>query len=334
MGRKSLEQKHEELAKSLHRGEVQRMARYKGYSENDLIIQLGYDRDILTINQSDSRKEIKAKVQALEDVMSGSRKMVQIPNVTKQNRWLSERAIKQADRIQSQRNYENFILSKGIAQAGQYYKVKNDKGVLTYRKADYLSHPLGLDIPVLPSLTQAQTFTFRGTDIKIGMRIPSHIKRDKNLKQQYQDYLFDLRKVEHHEMTSSKQTLGYKRLFGKGEYKYDRYNRLAQYKKSFIKASTGSKSVLYNNKAFKNQRLRIKKKLEKMSSKDFLYLNMRYPEMFEISYMYKYEDYQGKYDLLESTIDNLQRIKQSKDESSIEYQSYKRTMDILGSYYG
>lgn len=332
MANKTLEQRHAELIQRYNRGEGQRAWRYKGYTKDTLLMQLGYGKDVLTINPDDSKAEIRAKNNALRDLLDGNKRLIEIPHTTKQERYMSERRIKEADRKQSQINYENFKLYKASISANEVYRTRNATGEKIYKKADYRNNQMGVEMPQVPGLPHSKTFFIKGTNIEIGTRVPNTLSAEDKIA--YESYIYDLSLTEKHEISSNKQTKNYKRLFKGGEYKVKKEDRLKVYKKNITKALTGAKSVYRSTKSTNNKKLaRIRNKLNKMSEKDFLILTMQHSNIYTFEYMYSEKDIDNRLDSIESQIDRFNQIKNDKDKSSVEYQQYQKTIKSLGSYY-
>lgn len=334
MANKTLEQRHAELVKSYNRGEGQRARHNKGYMKDTLLRELGYSRDILTIQPTDTKADIRSKNNALKDLLHGDKGLIAITGAPKQERYLSRRRIKEADRKQSQQNYENFKLYKASISANEVYRSRNAMGEKVYKKADYRNNQMGVNIPEVPSLPHSKIFFVKGTDIEIGARIPNSLSEEDKVA--YESFLYDLSLTEKHEISSSKQTKNYKRLFKGGEYKVKKENRLKVYKKNITKAITGTNSIFnsYKNKSTNSRKLtRIRNKLNKMSEKDFLILTMQHPDIYTFEYMYSEKDIDNRLDSIESQIDRFNQIKKAKDKTSIEYQQYQKTLKNLGSYY-
>ncbi len=334
MANKTLEQRHEELMKRYNRGESQRGWRYKGYQKDTLLTQLGYTKDVLTIDEHDTKDDIRRKNNALRDLLNGNKRLIEIPHTPKQERYMSERRIKEADRKQSQINYENFKLFSATVKATEVYRTRNDKGEKIYKKADYANNKMGVNIPEVPSLPHSKTFYIKGTNITIGTRVPNTLSEEDRIA--YESYLYDVGLTEKHEISSSKQTKNYKRLFKGGEYKFKKENRLKAYKKNLTKAITGKNSV-FNATKFKGENveklIRIRNKLDRMSEKDFLILTMQHPDIYNFEYTYSEKDIDNRLASIESQIDRFIQIKKERDKDSEEYKQYINARESLGSFY-
>ena len=340
MSKQSLREQHRDLIKTLNRVEGQLKHKYHGFEKVGFLNVMGVDENVRTINDEDSRKEVKQKVETLKDILGGNRRVIAIQGATVQNRFLSERRIKEADVIQSAYNYEHFKLQMAGSHS-QYQKKKNVKtGTFEYTINGYNMFGAGIEEPQL-GIRLAQTFYIKGTDYSVGKRVPKGLSKEK--KQAYLTWLSNNAQVTRAQISSSQQANRYNTLFGGLPFKFDKKQRLGKYQKSIIKALTGKSSVMAITEsdeelsiltvfvAHKRKLNKVVKKLKALTPKQFLYLSFRNQDLFAFDYLYSPDDYLGKLYTMSSIIDSFNKMLQDKE--SVEYQQYQKYLKELGTYY-
>ena len=325
----TVEQQHEKLAKRYQRQEAWRKGYYSGYQSGIFLSEYGLSADVLTIEPTDTKKDIANKNKLLRDLTKkGGQKLIVIDKATENNRFISERRYKEADRLQSKINYENYKLYRATLEATKDYKYKNKQGVIEHRQITDLQ-----DIPKLPGLAETRGFYIKGhEELSVGYRIPSSVKaQGEGAIIAYESFLYNRAKVPVIEITTSKITNKYKTLFGGKGYATKSKDRLKLLKKNFMKAlETGKNAIFPKGKGIRGTKTFLKE-MRSLSGKDILYLMSRYEDIFDFGYIYSQEQLEAKLEALRTVVENYKQAKTDKD--NVEYKRIKAYEKNLGNIY-
>ena len=342
MSRKTLIQEHEKLMQRYNRAEGQRERNYKGYEKGVYLREYGLTQDVLSIDDTDTTKQIREKNEQLKEMFTGTQKMIVIPGATKQNRFIPLKRWQDADRIQSQQNYENYKLQMAGVNAVDVVRKKNEKGEYYYQKGGYnVVQGEGLDVPQLAGLQNPRIFFIKGVDKRIGARVPNRLSQGERVR--YEEWLMNMAQVSVTEIKSSKTTSNYSRLFKGVPFKLNKKQRIGQYQKSIIKALTGQNSVmqvvhgdeelemLTGYRTNKRKLNKVVKQIKSLTPKQLLYLSFKNSDIFTFDYLYSPDDYESRLDTISSTIESFNNM--LKDKTSVEYIQYQKYLQELGSFY-
>lgn len=329
----TVEQAHEKLVKRYKRQDAWRKGYYPGYQEGTFVYEYGLSDDIFTIESTDTKQDISRKNRLLRDLTKkGGQKLIEIPQANINNRFISERRFKEADKLQSKINYENYKLFRATNEATKDYKYKNKQGVIEHRQVTHT-----LDTPSLPGLASARGFYIKGQeDLSVGYRVPSAIKRQgEGAIIAYESYLYNRANVPLIEVSSNKILHKYKSLFRGGQYTYEGKDRLKILKQNFMTALFTGKNALLPQ-AYRNDILvsrEFLKNVKNLSGKDILYLMLRYEDIFSFSYVYSHAELQSKIETMNTVIDKYKHDKSRENKGTIEYKSIKSYEKTLGNFY-
>ena len=327
----TVEKQHEQLAKRYKRQEAWRKGYYSGYQSGIFLNEYGLSDDVLTIEPTDTKKDIANKNRLLRDLTKkGGQKLIVIDKATENNRFISERRFKEADRLQSKINYENYKLYRATLEATKDYKYKNKQGVIEQREIPDL-----LDIPKLPGLAETRGFYIKGQEeLSVGYRIPSGVKaQGEGAIIAYEAFLYNKAKVPLVEITTSKITHKYKTLFGGKGYAIKSKDRLKLLRENFLKALETGKHAIFKEDDIKKIRgaKTFLKEMGGLSGKDILYLMSRYEDIFDFGYFYSEEQLVAKMEALRTVARDYKEAKTDKD--SVEYKRIKAYEKNLGNIY-
>ena len=327
----TLEKQHEQLAKRYKRQEAWRKGYYSGYQTGIFLNEYGLSDDVLTIEPTDTKKDIANKNRLLRDLTKkGGQKLIVIDNATENNRFISESRFKEADRLQSKINYENYKLYRATLEATRDYKYKNKQGIIEHRQIIDMQ-----DIPKLPGLAETRGFYVKGQkSLSVGYRIPSAVKaQGEGAVIAYESFLYNRAKVPVVEISSNKITHKYKTLFGGKGYATKSKDRLKLLRKNFMKALSTGKNAIFSKDDIKHMKgaKSFLKEMKSLSGKDILYLMSRYEDIFDFGYIYSQEQLEAKLEALKTVVEDYKEAKTDKD--NVEYKRIKAYEKNLGNIY-
>lgn len=342
MSRKTLIQEHEKLMQRYNRAEGQRERNYKGYEKGVYLREYGLTQDVLSINDTDTTKQIREKNEQLKEMFTGTQKMLVVQGATKQNRFIPLKRWQEGDRIQSQINYENYKLQMAGVNAVEMVRRKNEKGEYEYEKVNYdVVGGAGLDLPDIGLVSSRLMFAMlKDRNGKVyqrilGAQVPNRLSEGERIR--YEEWLLNRAQVTLKEIKGSKQTSSYPTLF-KGVSKVNKNKRLTTYQHSIVKALTGKNSIIKikDNKKVDYNTLepkikRIARRISRMTEKEFLYMSFKYSDLLTFDYVYSPEEFESRIDGVDTTIKSFQ--KSLKDKNSVEYEQYQKFLKELGTYY-
>ena len=335
---KTVEQQHEDLVKRYNRQEGQKSWRYPGYVKGSFLYNFGLSDDVLTIEPTDSKDDISRKNRLLRDMSYGSQKMIAIPKADEDVRYISERRWKEADKIQSEINYERYKVYQATATLHQKFKTK-DSGTTVYKQVDYMTVPGAYNSPDLPGLPEARVFSIQGVgrnEMVAGLKIPKGLSSKQ--RKEYEKWVNNYGFAPKYMVESNKITGKFTRLFRGKQYEINKQERLTTYKYNVIKAIKGVNSVYRNPDTgkfkwgYKKKVQEISKRLSDMSNKDFFLFNAKYSENINFGFIYSENDIKDKLDLFESYLDRFEQIKREGNTTE-EGKAYIIANKQLGNYY-